>query len=239
MNLDNLQHSLNAYLTSDDSGNYLLPSPVKLKPYGESGALADTKILDHNDECLQLFVSGGNGKYIISDHGYISREIRHLGDDSYLHLLVYDTEELTAELLAPFQLTEANGQIICSASDENFAENLTIFIRLLWHLAERIRKHLNPRDYQSEDKPDDENRSQRHYVNDSEEILYSIQFCYQGQALTGTDLIARIPQSPALRKAYERFCGLRTEALLEGMTEREASRRAQAILDAEIAAQLD
>ena len=240
MDINKLQSSIDAYLIAGERGHYQLPTSIDLKPYGEHGCSANTGILDHHYERLQLFISGSNGQYVISDHGYIRREIYHLGDDSEPHLLGHGTDELIAGHLDyehNRHLSEANGQIICSANDEDFAEKLTGFIGLLWQITEEISRYLRPWDYYTYDGDGqgDEDDDQYAYGDDSETLLNGTQFYYDGQALTGSELIDRLPQSPALRKAYERFCDLRYEGLLEGMTAREASVRAQTLVDAELA----
>ena len=149
MDINKLQSSINAYLIAGERGHYQLPTSIDLKPYGEHGCSANTGILDHHYERLQLFVSGSNGQYVISDHGYIRREIYHLCDDSEPHLLGHGTDELIAGHLDyehNRHLSEANGQIICSANDEDFAEKLTGFIGLLWQITEEISRYLRPWD---------------------------------------------------------------------------------------------
>lgn len=231
MHIDKLQQSINAYLIPNDPGYFGHPSPITLKTYGTDGIVATSEIRDDCNECLRLYVSGGaHGHYIISDHGYAHTAALMIDGDFSAD---QGADTLIANYLAIPKyagLERAGEQVICSATEVDFPEKLTLFFRLLQDINDEIQDTNHAHELHDDQNPYD---AQEWSAPDLEPDFDAIWFWHHGRSYTGSELIDELPRNPQLQSAYRRYSDALLDNMLEGMSPYHARQRAQAVIDGE------
>lgn len=135
--MKDLQKILNNYLLAE---GYRLPAPISVKflQDNKSDLIILNHIPDHRGDYLQLFLTmDAKGHYLLSDGGYIQKE---------LALLEENWEGFTDKADNEQHYRCEDGRIICSSNEEQLPETICCFFDLLRKLHHRIGDRIYPQE---------------------------------------------------------------------------------------------